>query len=267
MNFSVYNSTIPIGKVYAGITSGINRTLPLRTKTDSVSVNRELDRLLSKNVIADMIRSNPVITKMLRDKNIQPKIDVDNFMKSTYRHSIDTRNNAAGIYNYLPSDLKSEANLNYIQKGAVLHDIGKVLIPAKILNKNGRLNPQEADVMHLHSKLSEAMLSTQNIEPEVLNIVKYHHQNKLGTGYPEVKNTLGGFDINTEVVALADKYSALTEKRAYKAPMSKEQALSIIKEDVDKGNINPRVYNALVGFANNSKTAVSEFAPKTAAIA
>lgn len=255
MNFSVYNNTFPIGSLYANMTSGIKSSTPVHFKHDAVSVGRDLDRILDKDVIADMINSNPVITKILKDKNIQPKIDVENFKKTTYQHCMDTRNNAAGIYNYLPVDLKADANLAYIQKGALLHDIGKVLIPAKILNKNGKLTPEEAEVMHLHSKLSDAMLSTQNIEPEVLNIVKYHHQNRIGSGYPEIKNSIGGFDVNTEVVALADKYAALKEKRAYKAPMSDEKALSIIKEQVDNGEINPRVYNALVGFVNNKTTA------------
>lgn len=266
MNFSVYNNTFPIGSLYANMTSGIKSSMPVNFKHDAVSVGRDLDKLLDNSVITDMINSNPVITKMLKDKNIQPKIDVENFKKTTYQHCMDTRNNAAGIYNYLPVDLKADANIKYIQKGALLHDIGKVLIPSKILNKNGRLTPEEADVMHLHSKLSDAMLSTQNIEPEVLNIVKYHHQNKKGTGYPEIKNTISGFDINTEVVALADKYAALKEKRSYKAPMSDEQALSIIKEQVDKGEINPRVFNALVGFVN-SKTAAPNVVKGTAAVA
>ena len=252
MNFSVYNN-LPIGQIHAGFTPSFQAYRPTATGTDNVSVNRELDRILDKRVIADMMNSNPVVFSILKSNNIKPVIDVENFKKTTYNHSIDTKNKAAGIYNYLPADLKNEANLAYIQKGAMLHDIGKVLIPAKILNKTGRLTPEEAEIMHLHSKLSDALLATQNIEPEVLNIVKYHHQNKKGSGYPEIKNTLNGFDINTEVVALADKYSALTENRSYKKPMSPQEALSIIKSDVDEGNINPRVYNALVGYVNNSE--------------
>lgn len=265
MNFSVYNN-LPIGQVYPGVTPNIKAYQPVRTGGDAVSVNRELDRYLNKDVLTDMVNSNPVIVKMLKEKGVQPKIDVDNFMKTTYQHSLDTKNNAVGIYNYLPVDLKADADIKFIQKGAMLHDIGKVLIPAKILNKNGKLSPEESEIMHLHSKLSEALLSSQNIEPEVLNIVKYHHQNKQGSGYPEIKNTLNGFDINTEVVALADKYSALKEKRSYKAPMSDDEALSVIRAQVDSGEINPKVFNALVGYVN-SKNAVPEIIPSTASAA
>lgn len=250
MNFSVYNN-LPIGQVYTGAPINTPVYRPIRPVNDNVSLNRELDRILDKRVINDMINSNPVVLSILKNNNLSPVADVENFKRTTYNHSVDTKNHAIGIYNYLPADLKADANLNYIQKGALLHDIGKVFIPEKILNKKGKLSPEETNIMHLHSKLSDALLSSQNIEPEVLNIVKYHHQNKKGTGYPEIKNTLMGFDINTEIVALADKYSALTENRSYKAPMSGEEALAIIKKDVDEGNINPRVYNALVGYVNN----------------
>lgn len=264
MNFSVYNS-LPIGQVYSASTPITKPYIPQSHQTDKVSLNRELDKMLDKQVITDMVNSNPAIISILKSQGLNPEINIENFKKTTYRHSVDTRNKAIGIYNHLPSDLKAEANPAYIQKGALLHDIGKVLIPANILNKKGTLNSKEAEIMHLHSRLSEGLLSTQNIEPEVLNIVKYHHQNKNGTGYPQIKNTLQGFDINTEVVALADKYSALTEKRTYKNALSIEDALKIIKQDVDNKNLNPRVYNALEEFIKNTEIQNSKEEQKTAA--
>lgn len=265
MNFSVYNN-YPIGQVYPVVSPNANSYRPIRPQNDSVSFSGELNHFLNKQTLTEMVNANPVIKKMFAEKGLKPVIDVDNFKKTTYKHSLETRDNAMGIYHYLPIDLKQEANIKHIQKGAMLHDIGKVLIPTKILNKNGALSPEECEIMHMHSKLSDALLSSQNIEPEVLNIVKYHHQNKQGTGYPEIKNTLKGFDINTEIVAVADKFSALKEQRAYKQALSDNEALDIIKKDVEKGNINPRVYNALVGFVN-SKTAVLEQTRSTAAIA
>ena len=252
MNFSVYN-ILPIGQLHGVTPSQTTGYTRFTGKKDDVSVNRELDIYLDNRVIAEMIEANPVIYTILKSQNLKPVINIDNFKNTTYKHSVDTKKKAVGIYNYLPTDLKAEANLNYIQKGALLHDIGKILIPQQILNKNGKLNEEETEIMHLHSKLSDALLSTQNIEPEVLNIVKYHHQNKKGTGYPEIKNTLNGFDINTEIVSLADKYSALTEKRAYKEPLSADEALNIIKQDADNGKINPRIFNALVGYINNTE--------------
>lgn len=253
MNFSVYN-TLPIGQIYAGTPISTPVYRPNRAYSDNVSVNRDLDRILDNRVLTDMVNSNPVLLSLLRANNLKPVVNVDNFKRTTYQHSVDTKNISVGIYNALPADIKSQANLNYIQKGALLHDIGKVLIPEKILNKKGKLTPEETEIMQLHSKLSEGILATQNIEPEVLNIVKYHHQNKKGTGYPVIMNTLAGHDVNTEIVALADKYSALTEQRSYKAPMSSDEALATLKKDADEGRTNPRIYNALVGYVNTLKS-------------
>ena len=247
MNFSVYNN-LPIGRVFTGIPVQTGHLTTPKSAEDRAALNYTLDNLLNKNVLTDIVRSNPVISSILKTQNLRPELNIENFKRTTYRHSLDTRNYAVGIYNFLPADVKTEASVKYIQKGALLHDIGKVLIPQNILNKHGRLTPKETDIMHLHSRLSEAILSTQNIEPEVLNIVKYHHQNKAGSGYPEIKNSPFGYDINTEIVSLADKYSALTEKRMYKPQMSSDKALSILKQDVDNGNINPVAFDALVKF-------------------
>ena len=251
MNFSVFNNT-PISRIFGVNTPSVNRQTSVRvSRPDSINVNKDLDRLLDKRIFNDILVANPVISKILSEQNLKPVVNIDNFKKNVYRHSTDTRRKAMGIYNFLPADLKMEANANYIQQGALLHDIGKVLISENILNKNGKLNKEETEIMHLHSRLSEAILSTQNINPEVLNIVKYHHQNEKCTGYPVMKNALRGFDINTEVVALADKFSALKENRSYKIGLTDEKALEILKRQVEKGEINARVYNALVGYLNS----------------
>ena len=254
MNFSVYNYKIlPVSRVYSNFSPAIN-TYPLtHPYKDTFHSENYLDKLLNRNVTDSIVEANPVIKRLLDSKNIKPKADIDNFNKTVRTHCIETSNRAAAIYNFLPADLKSEANLNYIKKGAELHDIGKIFIPAEILNKNGRLTPKETEIVHLHSKLGEAMLASQNIEPEVLNIVKYHHQNIHGSGYPEIKNSLSGYDINTQITSLADKYTALTERRAYKSAKSDKEALAMLKEEVNRGQINPRLFNALEGCINNVK--------------
>ena len=250
MNFSVCNNNVlPINRAYTNFVSSTYP--PAASCKDFFTRENYLDCMLNKDTVSNMIKSNPVITKLLRSKNIKPAAGIDNFNKTIRKHCIDTSRNAANIYNFLTPDLKSQANLNFIKKGALLHDIGKIFIPKEILNKNGRLAPSEAEIMHLHSRLGEEMLLTQNIEPEVLNIVKYHHQNLDGSGYPEIRRTLSEYDINTQITSLADKYTALREHRSYKPAKSEDEALAILKNEVDNGQINPYVYNALKGYVNN----------------
>ena len=257
MNFSVFDYTYPISSLFDSFKSSVRGKKPYVSQ-DSITVNSELASLMTQKNIQDMLNSNLVIIKLLEDNKLPIKADINNFMQTTYKHSLDTKEKAIGIYNSLPIDLKAQANLEYIQKGALLHDIGKVFIPQSVLNKDGKLNERETNIMHLHSKLSEAMLATQNVKPEVINIVKYHHQNHKQTGYPEINGSIYGYDLNTEIVALADKYSALTEQRSYKKALTPLEALDVIKVSVDNGEINPRVYNALVGYINNSLKKVDD---------
>ncbi len=241
-NFEGLVNTYPINVVrpYDSIKGG--RAL-LPNSQDRASLNSGLDKYLDNTTVRNIVYSNPEITRLLAEKGIPLKINTEGFKKNVYNHSIDTRNTAVGIYNHLPPNIKQQANLKDIADGALLHDYGKILIPENILMKNNRLSPKEEDIMHLHSTLSYEMLKNQGINDNVLKIVKYHHQNPLGSGYPDIGNNQG-VDLNTQIVSLADKYSALREKRSYKRQMSENEALNILHNEINKG-VNSDVYNAL----------------------
>ena len=98
--------------------------------------------------------------------------------------------------------------------------------------------------MKLHSELGYELLKEQGVNENVLNLVKYHHQTPDGNGYPEITNDFKP-DISSQILATADKYSALREKRSYKDAMTRDEALAVIQEDVTNGLIAPEVYKAL----------------------
>lgn len=119
---------------------------------------------------------------------------------------------------------------------APMHDLGKIKIPDHILNKPGRLTPEEYEIMKKHSEYGAQVIqsSMRNVDDDsyidvAINIAKYHHERYDGTGYPE---QLKGEDIPLEarIMALADVYDALISKRPYKEAFSKEKALEIIKD-------------------------------------
>ena len=191
-----------------------------------------------------LAKSNPRIQEILRENNIPTEINIRELEKLQKGHLLDTRITAAKIYSTLPQAIKEEVNLSDLQQAAMLHDYGKIMIPEKILNKEGKLSPQEKKIIELHSELGYELLKQQGIEPQILNLVKYHHQQTDGGGYPSITN---GFvpDISLEILAAADKYSALREQRSYKSALSREEALRIMHHDVDKGLISEEVYQAL----------------------
>lgn len=113
----------------------------------------------------------------------------------------------------------AEARRIVIRAG-LLHDVGKALIPAGIVNKPGRLSPEERRVIEQHAALGARLAASYPcIEPGVLDAIHYHHEQFNGRGYPA---GLIGEEIPrlARVLAVADVYDALTSHRPYRAAWS-----------------------------------------------
>ena len=159
-------------------------------------------------------------------------------------HMKDTRVIVAKMHSSLPKELKQEVNLQDLQNAAMCHDVGKSLIPEKILNKKGKLTSEEKEIMDLHSELGYEILKGSGLNKNTLEIIKYHHQTLDGAGYPKV-DAKYECPKSVQILNVADKYSALTEERAYKKAFSREDALNIISEDVKNGKIASDVFEVL----------------------
>ena len=120
-----------------------------------------------------------------------------------------------------------------ITTAASLHDIGKIGIDDKILNKAGRLTPQETEIMKEHTVIGASILENMELfkEEELVKtayqICRWHHERYDGSGYPD---GLKGEEIpiSAQVVALADVYDALVSRRVYKKSYSHEEAMKMI---------------------------------------
>ena len=105
--------------------------------------------------------------------------------------------------------------------------------------------------MNIHSRLGYELLKSQNINYEILELVKYHHQNLKRTGYPILVGHTPS-DIAIQIISIADKYSALREARVYRCGLSKQKALLILYEEVLSGKILKEVFNALMIYVKNN---------------
>ena len=123
-----------------------------------------------------------------------------------------------------------------VEMSAPLHDVGKINIPDNILNKPGKLTPDEFEIMKTHTtagkEIMEKAISTvsgENYLKEARNMAGYHHERWDGKGYPE---GLHGevIPLSARVMAVADVFDALTSARVYKPPFSMEEALKIISD-------------------------------------
>ena len=143
----------------------------------------------------------------------------------------------------------TEEKIRLIVTASALHDIGKISIPESILNKPGRLTPEEFDVIRTHPAIGASMLeglTPYRKEPllkTAIEICRWHHERWDGGGYPD--GLLGEqIPISAQVVALADVYDALTSDRCYKKAYSHDTAITMILNG-ECGAFNPMLLDCL----------------------
>lgn len=207
------------------------------------------DEKLEKSVVKKMIESNPYIVRLLRRYRIRPIIDTKTLNDLTGGHMNETCNIAMGVYSILSDEIKKQVDKICLKEASMLHDLGKILIPSKILNKPAKLSNKERRIMNIHSTLGYELLKNQNINEETLALIKYHHQNLKHSGYPTLPADDTTSDIGVQIISIADKYSALREARVYRRRLSRIESLLILYKEVREGKILPEVYKALVKYA------------------
>ena len=149
-----------------------------------------------------------------------------------------------------------------IPLASALHDIGKIGIDEKILNKPGKLTPEEFEVIKTHSMLGAEMLhQLENFNEQPLlqtayEITRWHHERWDGRGYPD---GLKGDEIpiSAQLVALADVYDALTSERCYKKAFSHEKAVQMILNG-ECGAFNPLLLQCLTDMQTDLKVQLQQ---------
>jgi len=125
--------------------------------------------------------------------------------------------------------VKDEQTIRAIEAAALLHDTGKIAIPEHILNKPGKLTHAEYEKMKLHAPIGAEILSAIEFPYPVVPIVRHHHENWDGTGYPDrIKGT--DIPIGARILSVVDCFDALTSDRPYRKRMTDKDALRILHE-------------------------------------
>jgi putative nucleotidyltransferase with HDIG domain len=122
-----------------------------------------------------------------------------------------------------------EAVIRAIEAASLLHDTGKLAIPEHILNKPGRLTPAEFEIMKGHARIGADILSKVDFPYPVVPIVRHHHENWDGSGYPDGLNG-EAIPLGARILSVVDCYDALTSDRPYRPAMSDEEALKILRD-------------------------------------
>ena len=209
--------------------------------TESQRKNEAISKFQSGmiNVMADLVES--------RDKSTGTHIK----NTSAYVEIICDQLIKEGLY----PDVVNKAYKDNVVASAPMHDIGKIKISDKILNKPGRFNDEEFAIMKTHSaegakiiasvkKTVESDVLKENYLGEAENMAHYHHEKWNGQGYPE---GLKGEEIplSARIMAVADVFDALVAERVYKPGMPFDMAMQIIKESAGE-HFDPVIVKAFV---------------------
>ncbi len=112
---------------------------------------------------------------------------------------------------------------NELRIASYLHDIGKIGISNRFINKKGTLSPTEWAIIKQHTKKSIELLVPLNLSPNILSYIQHHHERFDGTGYPD---GLAGEQIplGARIIAIGDAYDSMTSDRPYRKPLSNGEA-------------------------------------------
>ena len=152
--------------------------------------------------------------------------------------------------------------VSMIATASSLHDIGKIGVDEKILNKPGKLTKEEFEIMKTHTVIGAAMLEhLENYQDEPMvkvahEICRWHHERFDGNGYPDGLKA-DEIPISAQVVSVADVYDALVSERVYKKAFSHEKALQMILNG-ECGQFNPILIDCLKEISEEIKTEYHE---------
>ncbi len=187
---------------------------------DGIRIGRAVDMNGAREVVDDIVEG------LLRNKDALAWLTkIKNKDEYTAEHSLNVSILSATFARHLGH---SEIDIKKIALGGLLHDVGKASIPDEILNKEGRFNDEEYEIMKRHTVLGRNLLmSVPNKDYSSIDIAHCHHERVDGRGYPR---QLKAHQIPyfAKVVGLADAYDAITSSRCYDNARASMEALDII---------------------------------------
>ncbi|MDE7158622.1 MAG: diguanylate cyclase [Clostridiales bacterium] len=239
-----------------------------------------ISRPFDERTVRHRVDSNVILAEKQRDLSsrlsaqIYEKEKDNRLMIEILSHIVEFRNGESGLHvlhvhsitELLLKALRKKTDkydispkeISLICNASALHDVGKITVPSKVLNKPGRFTPEEFEIMKKHTVEGEKMLDDiplRENEPLIRvakQICRWHHERYDGRGYPD---GLKGEEIPiaAQVVSLADVYDALTSERVYKPPFTPEKAIEMIVNG-ECGAFNPLLLECLLDVKEELKT-------------
>jgi putative two-component system response regulator len=139
-----------------------------------------------------------------------------------------------------------------LRLGGILHDIGKIGVPGEILNRPGKLTPDEFEIVKTHPEASCTICQPlQKTLGSALDIIRHHHEKLDGSGYPDgLKQEAVSFTVR--IATAVDIFDALTSNRPYRSAMSREDAFTTLHKEANEGKLDKVVVSHLIEMVDAS---------------
>ncbi len=200
--------------------SKVNQQVTQQKSTTSETIKNVYEISYNINALNQALQT-PEVQTLLKKYSLNETVTTDSLAKFDKSHIDKTVEDALLLANKLGI---SEKDKETLVLGAVLHDIGKTVIPDEILNKPGQLTDEEKEVMACHTEVGAQIVKAMGYSDEVSDVVKNHHSTEKCS-------------LPTEIVKIADKYDALVSARSYKQPFSKELTFQVLNYAANQGEI------------------------------
>ena len=216
---------------YADIFNQLNKNNELGNKFNNYVYYLELEHFLYR------VRFNPEDTQQLL-KLLVYFLDFKSTV--TLTHSINTSCYALSLGKRLGL---ADEDLNTLFTSAIVHDIGKIATPTRILEFPGKLSPEDMGIMRYHVNHTKRILGNV-VSQNIFDTASRHHEKLNGKGYPQHLDA-SVLTQNQRILTVADITSALTDNRSYKGEFSKEHTLGIISRMSEEGELDSQIVKLL----------------------
>ncbi|KQN52853.1 phosphohydrolase [Serratia sp. Leaf51] len=143
----------------------------------------------------------------------------------------------------------SKKGITRVRIAAMLHDLGKLALPAALLGKKQPLTEFEMRQIKVHPQFTCKILSRIDGMHDIMQMASFHHERPNGSGYPFHLRS-SQLDLGPRIIAVADNYAALRENRCYRSALSHEQSMKIMQESANSGCLDAGIVEALASYIN-----------------
>jgi HD-GYP domain-containing protein (c-di-GMP phosphodiesterase class II) len=172
--------------------------------------------------------TGPTVDYLLKGKDsLQNLISIMSYDYYTFTHCVNVCVFSVAMANQIGGFSRDE--INALATGALMHDIGKSEIPKEILNKPGRLTPDEFEVMKQHVIWGEKIMTeTHKMNLDNISAMSHHHERVNGQGYPRGLS-MDQIHLHGRIVGIVDCFDAMTTRRPYQNAMEAFEAMQLMK--------------------------------------